>query len=594
MTFGETSRQRQWTLAVALVAGLCFANAVANGFPLDDQWVILGNPLVGSLSGIWRAFGAPYWPNQLVGQYRPLVIASFAVDWAVGHGAPWLFHLVNVAWHVVATVLVLRLARQVLPEVGAIAAALVFAVHPVHVEAVASTVGRCELMATVFVLAALLAHRAGRWSAIVWYALALLSKESGIVLLGLAVMNDLLLTEDPRGMLRARRRLYAGYGVVIVGYACLVAWVFRGGKVMEVPSIVWWGATPVDRWLTMLRVVPEYVRLMLWPWDLAVDYTPRTLVLVTTVTPMVVLGAAILATLTGIVVGTWRRAPVVAVGILWFAIAMSPVSNVFFASGVALAERTFYLPSVGGVLVVGWAVAQLARLTADRRLPRAALTGVVASMVLLFALRSWLRTPAWHDNKSLALVWIQTHPESYRGHARASIVLSKINAWGASAREAAQARALFPADPGPYMLGSEAALALHDSATALTLLDSAVMVAPTEAAPLVQRARLYAIYGDWPRAMADARRAYDMDWRMAGAIALEVAAAQHLGDVAAAHDAFRRGLADHPRNRDLHLGYAAMLRATGDTASARREDKLAAACPQLSLDFDVIDVIDGQ
>lgn len=577
-------------MAIALVAALCYANAAANGFTLDDRWIILGNPLVASLSGVWRAFGSPYWPNGLVGQYRPLVVASFAIDWAVAHGGAWWFHVVNIGWHVAATVLVWRLARQLLPEVGAIAAALIFAVHPVHVEAVSSTVGRCELMAATFVLAGLLAHRQGQRAAIAWYALALLSKESGIVMLGLAVCHDVLLTEGRWETLRARRRLYAGYGVAIVAYVCLLAWVFRGGKVVEVPSVVWWGATPVDRWLTVLRIVPEYVRLMVWPWNLAIDYTPGTMTLVRTITPMVILGAVILVAATGIVIWTWRRAPVVAAGILWFAIAMSPVSNVFFASGIALAERTFYLPSVGGVLVMGWVVAALA---ARAQHVQAPLIGVLASVIVLLGLRSWTRTPVWHDNKSLALAWIQTHPESYRGHDWASQVLSKADAWAASGREAATARSLYPLDPGPYRLGSEAALALHDSTHALTLLDSAIRVAPTEGAPLVWRARIYAIFGNWPRSLADARHAYAVDRRLSGAIALQVGAAQHLGDTAAARRAFRRGLSDHPRNRDLHLGYAAMLRALGDTTAARREDRLAAASPQLSLDFDIINIYDG-
>ncbi|HWZ57429.1 MAG TPA: hypothetical protein VNW46_00535 [Gemmatimonadaceae bacterium] len=589
MTSDETERrQRQWTIAIALIAFLAYANAIANGFALDDRWIILDNPLVASVSGIWRAFGAPYWPNGLVGQYRPLVIASFAVDWAVAHGGAWWFHLVNLGWHVAATVLVLRLARQVLPEMGAIAAAVLFAVHPVHVEAISSTVGRCELMAAVFVLAGLLAHRAGRPSAVGWYVLALLSKESGIVLLGLAVCHDVLLTEGGWATLRVRRAWYAAYGVVIACYAGLLAWVFRGGQALVVQSITWDGATTVDRWLTMLRVVPEYVRLMVWPWDLAIDYTPRTLVLVTTVTPMVLLGAALLVVIAGIIVLTWRRAPVVATGLVWFAIAMSPVANVFFPSGIVLAERTFYLPSVGAVLVMGWVVAAVASRRTDR-VPRAMILGAVAGAAAVFAVRGWVRTPAWHDNKSLALVWLETHPESYRGHAWASIVLSKTNAWAASGREAARARELYPADPGPYILGSEAALALHDTATALTLLDSAVAIAPTEAAPLVRRARIYAVYGNWPRVRADARHAYAMDSRFAGAIALEVGAAQHLGDVPAARAAFRRGLADHPRNRNLHLGYAAMLRAIGDPAMAARQDSLAAASPPARSDIDALD-----
>jgi hypothetical protein len=579
------SRQRQWTIAIAVIAGLAYANALANGFTLDDQYIILDNPLVASLHGIVAAFGAPYWPNGLVGQYRPLVIASFAIDRAVGGGGAWWFHLVNVGWHVAATVLVLRLARHVLPEPGAAAAALLFAVHPVHVEAVSSIVGRCELMAAVFVLAGLLAHRAGRPSAVAWYALALCSKESGIVLLGLAACHDVLLTDGRWATLRAKRALYAGYAAVIVGYAGVLAWVFRGGKVVVVPAVTWDGATTVDRWLTMLRVVPVYLRLMVAPWDLAVDYTPRTIDLVTTVTPLVIIGVLMLVATVAVVILAWRRAPIVAAGILWFAIALSPVANVVFPSGIVLAERTLYLPSVGAVLVMGWIVAA----AAAERLPRAAIAGVVLAVAGAFAVRGWVRTTAWHDDKSLVLAWLETHPESYRGHARAAIVLSRNNAWAASGREAARARALYPRDPGPYMVGSEAALALHDGPLALRLLDSAVAVAPTEGAPLVRRARMYAVLGDWSRSMADARGAYAIDSRLAGAIALQVGAAQHMGDVNAARAAFQRGLADHPRSRNLHLGYAAMLRAVGDTATAAHEDQLAAASPPSSPDIDALD-----
>jgi hypothetical protein len=578
------NRDRQWTIAIALIAFVAYANAIANGFALDDRWIVLTNPLVESISGMWRTFGMPYWPNGLVGQYRPLVIASFSLEWAVAHGAPWLFHLVNVCWHVAATLLVLKLARQLLAEAGAVAAAVLFAVHPVHVEAVSSIVGRCELMAGVFVLAALLAHRAGRWTAVLWYVMALFSKESGIVFLGLAVCHDVLLT-DGRWVerLRARRALYAGYGAAIVAYVGVLTWVFRGGKVVVVPSVTWMGATTVDRWLTMLRVVPEYLRLMVFPWDLAVDYTPGTINLVTSVTPLVVLGGVLLVAAIVVVARSWRRAPVVAFGLLWFGIALSPVANVFFASGIVLAERTLYLPSVGVVLVMGWVVVM-----AMRHVPRAAVAGLVAGVAALFAVRGWYRTPAWHDNKSLALVWVGTHPESYRGHAWASIVLSKANDWPASGREAARARSLFPMDPGPYMLGSEAALAMRDTATAFRLLDSAVAVAPTEGAPLVRRARLHAIYGQWHECMADARRAYAIDPRLAGAIAVQVSAAQHLGDVPAARAAFEQGLRDHPRSRNLHLGYAEMLRFTGDTAMARREDALAAHSPPESSELDVL------
>jgi hypothetical protein len=335
----------------------------------------------------------------------------------------------------------------------------------------------------------------------------------------------------------------------------------------------------------MLRVVPDYLRLMVAPWDLAVDYTPRTIDLVTTVTPMVMVGVVMLLATAAIVIVSWRRAPVVAAGILWFVIAVSPVANIVFPSGIVLAERTLYLPSVGAVLIMGWVVVAVV----GTRVPRAAIAGLVLAVASAFAARGWVRTIAWHDDKSLVIAWLQTHPESYRGHARAAIVLSRINAWAESGREAARARALYPRDPGPYIVGSEAALALHDTRLALQLLDSAVTIAPSEGAPLVRRARVYAAVGDWSRSMADARRAYAVDARLSGAIALQVGAAQHLGDVADARAAFQRGLADHPHNRNLHVGYAAMLRAVGDTTAAAREDRLAAASPPASPDIDALD-----
>jgi hypothetical protein len=582
-TPADTTVARRWAIVVALLAALVHANALANGFTMDDGSIVVSNPLVRSLGGVWRAFGHTYWPNTLIGQYRPLVIAGFAIDWAVSGGSPLWFHLVNVAWHVVASLLVLRLARALLPERGAIVAAVLFAVHPVHVEAIANVVGRCELMAAVFLLAGFLAHRAGRLTAIGWYALALLSKESGIVLLGLGAIHDLLLTDDWRAALRSRWRIYAGYLATAAVYALILSRIFRGETRLVAPSPTWIGTTTTERWLTMLRVVPEYLRLMLAPWQLGVDYTPQTIPLETHVTPFVVFGAVLLAVLAAVAWLARRRAPVVTFGMLWFAVAISPVSNVLFASGIVLAERTLYVPSVGAMLVVGWVAAWFAARRAAAVRPVGLVT---AAMVVGWSARDWTRTPIWHDNKSLAIAWLETQPESYRGHAWAASTLSYVNDWAGSAREAEQARALFPRDPGPYLVGAEAELALHDGPRALALIDSATALAPTDAAPWVRMARARAYLGDWRGVIAPAREAYRLNRRAIAVITLQVSAAQHLGDFGLADRAFREGLADHPTDRNLHLGYAAMLRAKGDTASAATQSALAAASPPSDPDDD--------
>src|SRR5260370_38205488 len=136
-------------VVVATCAVVFYLAALWNRFAMDDLYVIAFNPLVHFGSGIWRASNAPYWPPEYGGKmYRPLIIATFSLDRLVD-GSTW-FHAVNVFWHAAAVVLVAALARQWAGLRGALAAGLIFAVHPIHVEAVAHVGGRGELMAARF------------------------------------------------------------------------------------------------------------------------------------------------------------------------------------------------------------------------------------------------------------------------------------------------------------------------------------------------------------------------------------------------------------------------------------------------------------
>src|SRR5213594_4365990 len=125
-------------LAVAASALVVYLGALSNGFALDDIPVLATNPLVHNWSGLWRAFVQPYWPaSQGAAMYRPLTLASFALDWQTGRMV-WL-HAANLLWHAGVSVLVSMLARRWTASAGgALLAGVLFAVHPVHVEAVAN------------------------------------------------------------------------------------------------------------------------------------------------------------------------------------------------------------------------------------------------------------------------------------------------------------------------------------------------------------------------------------------------------------------------------------------------------------------------
>src|SRR2546422_6593305 len=117
---GTESRAPHLYVMVAACAAIVYLGALWNRFAFDDVAIVVMTPLVGHLSGLWKAFAAPYWTPDLGGSmYRPLTIAAFALDRAVD-GAAWL-HAVNLAWHAAASVAVAALARRLTNNAGALA-----------------------------------------------------------------------------------------------------------------------------------------------------------------------------------------------------------------------------------------------------------------------------------------------------------------------------------------------------------------------------------------------------------------------------------------------------------------------------------------
>src|SRR6266566_5162500 len=186
---------------------------------MDDLYIIVWNPLVHSVQGTWRAFTGPYWPPDLGGQmYRPLPLASFAVDWAIAGGHPAWFHAMNLLWHAGMAVLVAAVARRWADWATALGAGLVFAVHPAHVEAVANVIGLGELMAAAGVCLAVYAAvvRQDVWWSGAALVLGLLSKENALVAPALIVWAWIV---GPRPL--PRRMLAFAIGWLIIGGAYL-------------------------------------------------------------------------------------------------------------------------------------------------------------------------------------------------------------------------------------------------------------------------------------------------------------------------------------------------------------------------------------
>jgi hypothetical protein len=459
---GNGVSTRRLYAAVAACAVVFHLGALWNGFAVDDIPIIVHNPLIASLSGMWRAFAAPYWPPDLGGHmYRPLVIAGFALDRLLGSTA-W-FHAVNLAWHAAASVALAALARRWSDGTGALVAGLLFAVHPVHVEAVANVVGRAELMAALFAIVAVyaaLVHQHVAWSAAA-LALGLLSKENAAVAPALIVWGWVL------GLARPDRRRITWFVAswVIVGgaYAAVRAAVRHPFAEYQSIAPMFVGESGLTVRLTAVRAFTDVLRLLIFPLTLRVDYSPEERTVVTT--PLdwrFAAGLLCAVAWVGALVIAWKRGrKVEAFGLGWTAIALLPVANLLYAAGFYLAERTLYLPSAGLVLAVAASLA---------RLPRERFRAVAATLVVLGGVRSALRVPVWRDDVHVTRSILHDSPQSYVGHKR-MIGLFLDRRQPALALDAARLAArLDQRDAGVYVTGSVAAFAAGDPRAADTLL----------------------------------------------------------------------------------------------------------------------------
>ena len=501
-------------LVVAAVL-LVYGNSLLNGFAYDDVGIIVRNPIVtepGRLRDIWLS---PYWPRigERVGLYRPLTIAAFALQWQLADGAAWLFHAFSVALHALACVLLLGVLRRLAGAMPALLGALLFAVHPLHTEAVANVVGQAELIAACAVLGAcwLWLSRpqrvaAGRTTVVaLLYALAALAKEHALVLPALLVALDVAAG-------RARPNVGAWLRSILPAMALLAA-VAASALALRVLALGSFMGTDVGSSLTFLhgggrvwaalRVWPEYLRLLLLPIDLSSDYSPAVILPPDGPSALVLVGGVLLL---GTVALAFALPVLPRTGLVaaWFLILILPVSNLFYPIGVLLAERTLYLPSAALALALAFAAPRRSA-AADARTRRLALVAALA-VLALFGARSALRNPSWRDSASVARTLYAEHPESYRAQWQAARLTWQQGNAAAAADHFRLAYRLWPHSAALLTEYGEFLTATGDAAAAIPLLERAREMEPLSITTERALGRAYARVGDDARAQQSRAR----------------------------------------------------------------------------------------
>jgi tetratricopeptide (TPR) repeat protein len=409
-------------MAVGAFAFAIYAGTLGHGFALDDGPEVVDNAHIRLLADAPRVFTTASWAgagDAQVPMYRPLTTFTYSLDYALHGLEPLGYHLVNVLLHAGFCVLVLFLGLQVgLPLAGAFLAALLFAAMPVHVEAVANVAGRKDLLVALFSISAVLCHaRALRQGGLAivaapaMVAATLLSKEAGLVVLGLIASHDILFGRAE--FLAHRRRalgLFATYAAltllfVSARHAVLDTLVFPRVPFDENPI----AAAPASvRMMTAVAVLGRGLLLLVAPLRLSADYSFAAIVPVTSPGDPAFLLPALAIIALAVLVWRFRQSfPVGAFGFLWYGISIFPASNLLVPIGTIFGERLLYVPSVGVALVAGAGGASLLRSRA-----RVLAVAVMALVLGAYALRTWDYSRAWASDLTVFTAAATAQPDS--------------------------------------------------------------------------------------------------------------------------------------------------------------------------------------
>ncbi len=442
--------------AVVIFGSIAFWPQLDNGFTnWDDNWLITENRWIRSLdldhvTTIFNPMASQEIREELGNEYLPLRDLSYSVNYALDGYNPRAYQATNLVFHIFNALLVLLLAARLTgkPLLGGLAG-LLFALHPVHIEAVSWLSSRKDLLATFFVLLSLnfyLAARVPRLGlmasasfvqrareskrltyalALLCFICALLSKMHAVVLPALLVLIELFRGRALASATPVKRALVlAPFWIVALVFTLLAMKIGQG--LMREP----YGDSLISTWLTATAALNRDAQVLIMgtPLQACVDFELRPYV-----TPFVIGGAGTLLSLLvagagGIFSSKRLNNPnsfllaMLGFGALWFLVALSPVSNFFVQIGTVFADRYLYLPSVGfciavaAIAAIGWEKAYLRPNPAVGTLGRAALALLIAAISIGCIWQTSRTTHVWRDSETLWKNVLAQDPANHTAH----------------------------------------------------------------------------------------------------------------------------------------------------------------------------------
>lgn len=444
--------QRLHLILIFSLGFLLYANTFGHDYTQDDAIVITDNMFTtegfSGIGGILKydtfyGFFKEEGKANLVagGRYRPFSLITFAIEYGIFGENPTVSHIINALLFAGTGVVLYLLLLQFLSgkkytrsrQFIALAATVLFVVHPIHTEAVANIKGRDEILALLGSLAALYfaftGFRQKDWKqhllGAICLFLGLMSKENAITFVVIIPLSLYFFAEaKPADYLKATVP-YLAAAVLFLLIRSSILGLSLGdpaGELMNNPFLRFENGRYVpisfgEKMATVMFTLGKYVQLQFFPHPLTHDYYPRHIELKSWRDPGALLSLLLYLGMLAYAIRGLFRKDLLAYGILFYLITLSIVSNIVFAIGTNMAERLLFMPSVGFCIAVAALLFRLARLlNGNKTLEQFKQLQIPLLILLLAAVglsaKTISRNTAWKDNYTLFTTDIKTSKNS--------------------------------------------------------------------------------------------------------------------------------------------------------------------------------------
>ena len=428
-----------------LISGLPYVNSLWNSFVQDDNRQILGNPYLRNFSHLREIFATNVWSyvgaQGTTNYYRPLMTLGYLICYHLFGPMAYGFHLANLVLNAAVVCLVFLVTERAFHNRSlGFAAAVIFALHPVHSESVDWIAAVTDLQLTFFYLLTFwfflrlapssergvgrmparpqagrlryIVTRGSRGGAaelgmVVCFALALLAKEPAATLPFLATFYEHFLRDDRAGTtLRQKISRYLSLWLVDIAYLLFRIRIFGGlAPVLQLPQI-----SRREAFYSSFALIAQYIGKIFWPVNLCGFYTFHKSLSLFETRPAA--GLVALGLCLGAFIYFWNRQRLISFGLLWFFLNLAPVLNGRLLGSNVFTERYLYLPSLGFCWILAWGGLAIWMKLQGQPAARSLYAAGLVIIAALCVLRIVTRNRVWRDDATFYQSTLAAEPNA--------------------------------------------------------------------------------------------------------------------------------------------------------------------------------------